>query len=425
MRGRALVVGGSIGGLYAAALLARHGWEVAVRERSAVELAGRGAGINTHPELHAALERCGIATDGLGVTTSTRTGYGPGGEVLRRIAVRQTFTSWDRLHELVRARVPAGSHRLGHRLTRHEERDGTVRATFANGAVAEADLLVGADGIRSAVREGMRPGVRDEYAGYVCWRGVAEEADLPAPLAAELFDTYAFDLPADGSVALGYPIAGAGDALAPGRRRYNWVWYRLADGAALDDLMTDADGHRHARAIPPPRIRPDVIERLRADAADRLCPPTRAVLERVAAPFLTPIEDHVSPCMGRGRVALLGDAASVARPHTGAGVTKALEDACALVDALEGAATVPEALARYDRERVAAARRTFALGRHLGAYLVPSPADGPGPAPRHDLESLMRETGTTRSLADAPDAPPAAPAAPAAFRLPPSGHRPA
>ena len=67
MAGHAIIAGGSIGGLFAAAALLRAGWEVDVYERSPVPLAGRGAGIVTHPELIMALEAVGADTSALGV----------------------------------------------------------------------------------------------------------------------------------------------------------------------------------------------------------------------------------------------------------------------------------------------------------------------------------------------------------------------
>jgi 2-polyprenyl-6-methoxyphenol hydroxylase-like FAD-dependent oxidoreductase len=70
-----------------------------------------------------------------------------------------------------------------------------------------------------------------------------------------------------------------------------------------------------------------------------------------------------------GRVALLGDSAFVARPHVGAGVTKAALDAACLADAIAASGNLASALARYDRERCAFGRALVARARQLGAYL--------------------------------------------------------
>ena len=285
MAKRVTVVGGSIGGLFTAALLHRHGWEVDVYERSDVELAGRGAGIVTHEPLLEALVRCGASLDDLGVAVETRTGYGEEGEVIRQIEMPQIVTSWDRLHHLTRNRVPDERHHLDHTLASYEEHGDRVTATFTNGHSVDSDLLVGADGFRSAVRGQMQPEIRPEYAGYVVWRGVAEEADLSPEIREGVFGTFGFHLPEDGEV-IGYPIAGENNVLEPGQRRYNWVWYRVVEPDTLTDMLTDASGRTHEVSIPPPLVRPDVVQRLRDDAERTLCRPFHALLSEVEGALL-------------------------------------------------------------------------------------------------------------------------------------------
>jgi 2-polyprenyl-6-methoxyphenol hydroxylase-like FAD-dependent oxidoreductase len=152
MQGRAIVIGGSIGGLFAASMLRLKGWDVDVSERTPVELIGRGAGIVTHQTLLNALELCGAGIKDLGIEVQYRTAYDLEGRVIRQIELPQLVTSWDRLLTLTRATIPDDRHHLGHVLDRFEDTGDGVRAHFANGHVAEADLLVGADGFRSAVR---------------------------------------------------------------------------------------------------------------------------------------------------------------------------------------------------------------------------------------------------------------------------------
>lgn len=94
-------------------------------------------------------------------------------------------------------------------------------------------------------------------------------------------------------------------------------------------------------------------------------PPFADVVARAERPMLQPIYDLVSPAMVRGRIALVGDAAFVARPHTGMGVTKAALDALALVAAFAG--DTPD-LARLERARLAANHAVVARGRELGRY---------------------------------------------------------
>ena len=126
-------------------------------------------------------------------------------------------------------------------------------------------------------------------------------------------------------------MPGRDNDTAVGRRAYNIVWYRPTDRATLSDICTDATGRHHAAGIPPPLIRPDVIARVKADARAIIAPQIAAIFAQTT-PFFQPIYDVVSPRMVFGRVALAGDAAFVARPHAGAGTTKAALDAACLAD---------------------------------------------------------------------------------------------
>jgi 2-polyprenyl-6-methoxyphenol hydroxylase-like FAD-dependent oxidoreductase len=84
---------------------------------------------------------------------------------------------------------------------------------------------------------------------------------------------------------------------------------------------------------------------------------------------LQPIYDLETPRMAFGRVAIIGDAAFVARPHVAAGVSKAVDDATALVEALDGEVDVAAALTRFEARRLPIGRRIIERARHLGAYL--------------------------------------------------------
>ncbi len=360
-----------------------------VSERVAVPLSGRGAGIVTHPALRRILESLGLDTaTAFGVPVARRVMLGVDGAVLASRDCPQVMTSWDRLFRLLRGAWPDAQYALGEALTGVTEGPGGVVAQFENGTVREAALLVGADGIRSAVRAACFGAVAPAYAGYVAWRGMVAEGDVPPAL----FGQFGFCLP-PGEQMLGYPVAGADDDLRPGRRRYNFVWYRPADGAALSRLLTDAGGRVHEGAIPPPLIRPDVVAAMRADAERVLAPAFAAVVRATPQPFLQPVYDLASTRMVTGRVALMGDSAFVARPHLGAGVTKAAEDAWALAAALtEGG--LADGLAAYEATRMPAGRDLVARGRALGAYLQQhqGPAERTWAARHRTVDAVLAET---------------------------------
>jgi 2-polyprenyl-6-methoxyphenol hydroxylase-like FAD-dependent oxidoreductase len=276
---------------------------------------------------------------------------------------------------MLREKFPADRYHLGKELRRIEQSAGSVVAHFADGARVEAGLVVGADGFRSTVRAQILPDIKPAYAGYVAWRGLVPEGALSPATHADLFDALVFCLPA-GEQCLSYPVAGPDNDLRPGHRRCNFVWYRpAAEASELGRLLTDAAGHVHALGIPPPLVRAEIIAELRAAARALLPPQLEEVIRLTARPFLQPIYDVETARLAVGRVALVGDAAFLARPHVAAGVTKAAADALALATALQSSGAVDLALAQYEGARMGINRQVMRRGRDLGTYLQPHLAD--------------------------------------------------
>jgi 2-polyprenyl-6-methoxyphenol hydroxylase-like FAD-dependent oxidoreductase len=364
---KALIVGGSMAGLFAALLLRQRGMEAVVFERAATELSGRGAGIATHAQILDVIESLGLDTRDLGVSIELRRVFGPDGRLIAESVRPQLMTSWDRLFTLLRAALPADSYRRGQEFVRAEQNNNAVTVHFADGSRASGDLLIGADGLRSSVRTSRISQQPLLYAGYVAWRALAAERAFAKELYDDLFEALGFSLP-PGEQMLGYPVAGPGNDLRRGRRRYNIVWYRPADERTLARLLTDARGHRHDISIPPPLIPDATIADLRTDGAI-LAPQFRTVLDLCDRPFLQPIYDFEVSRMHAGRVALIGDAAFVVRPHVGAGVAKAAQDAVALAQALATARTIEVGLQAFEATRRPIGQRMVARGRDLGAAM--------------------------------------------------------
>jgi 2-polyprenyl-6-methoxyphenol hydroxylase-like FAD-dependent oxidoreductase len=209
----------------------------------------------------------------------------------------------------------------------------------------------------------------------------------------ELFELMTFCLP-PGEQCLGYPVAGPDNELRPGQRRYNVVWYRPADEATeLPWLLTDESGVTHSISIPPPLIRRDATAAMRAAAERLLAPQFRAIVRLIDEPILQPIYDLESPRLAFGRVAIIGDAAFVARPHVAAGVSKAADDAAALAQALDGD-DVEAGLRRFEAQRLAEGRKIIERARHLGAYLqATQTAEERARSERHGIpEAVLAET---------------------------------
>lgn len=393
---RALVIGGSVGGLFAAHLLRVAGFEVAVCERAADDLGDRGTGIGTRPELFAAMRRAGIAaTASLGIDVLGRTGLRPDGSVVHELAVPAVTSAWSRIWRPLRQALPDALYFGNKALVGIEPHAGGVTGIFADGARLDADLLVAADGLHSTVRAQLFPGLAPRYASTVAWRGVVEPHQLAADLHELMFKRMVFGFP-DGELLLSIPMpVPLGE---PGARCCHFVWFRPADEAALAALCTDAGGRGHGRSIPPPLIRPELIAAIKRDAAALLAPQLAALVNGTAQIILQPIFDLQSPRVAAGRVALIGDAAFVARPHVASGVMKAALDAEALADALAAnPGDVDAALQRYNGQRQPYGAWLVERGRHIGATIADRKAN-----PKQRIETVMREYGAAGVVRDQP-----------------------
>jgi 2-polyprenyl-6-methoxyphenol hydroxylase-like FAD-dependent oxidoreductase len=203
-RRRAIIIGGSMSGLFAAAFLRQKGWHADVYERSTVELVGRGAGITTHPELLDALRTSGAGTRDLGVEVEKRIALDRDGRVIAEKYLPQILTSWDRLQRLLRETIDAARYHLGHTFERVEHDGSGVVVHFAGGRSERADILIGSDGIRSSVRAQVAPAIQPIYSGYYIWRGAPNEADLKPRTRESIFPYFTFFLPQRQQI-IGYP----------------------------------------------------------------------------------------------------------------------------------------------------------------------------------------------------------------------------
>ena len=367
---RVVVVGGSMGGLLAGNMLYRAGCDVTVHERIGTELAERGVGIATHPELHAALESLGLSIDeAYGVRLEERITLGADGSILARYRLPQIQASWGHLFGLLRDNFPDERYISGANFTGFESHGEGVLAHFADGTSIEADLLIGADGVRSTVRPQLWPEAAPQYAGYVAWRGIVDENRLSAEWRDMLMSHFIVYLP-PGEHVVAYPVAGPDGDLSPGKRRFNIVWYTLTPAEKLRRMQTDATGQYHEGGIAPHLILPSFIDEVHRAAAERLPPSLAEPMSLAEGLFFQTIVDLEVPRMVQGRVAMLGDSAFSARPHTGMGVVKATGDANCLTRAIEAhPGDLGSALSTYDEERTRYGRALVRFGRRLGTHI--------------------------------------------------------
>ncbi|MBO9123734.1 MULTISPECIES: FAD binding domain-containing protein [unclassified Rhizobium] len=371
---RALIIGGSLGGLFAGNLLRSIGWNVDIYERSARELDSRGGGIVLQPDVVEVFRRIGIDSGliDLGVRSRKRTVFRPDGSIQSEQIAPQTQTSWSLIYTTLKSAFGDAHYHQAKDLRRIEQdaEKRTVTAYFSDGTSETGDLLVAADGGNSRVRGQYWPQVVPTYAGYLAWRGLVAEDDMPPISRETLHGDFGF-ANNTGSHILGYLVPGEKNDVREGHRLYNWVWYRVADSEQLADIMTDRDGRQRGYSIPEGRLADKWVAHMRSDATTLLPPGFRDVVHATEQPFAQAIRDLASDEMVKGRVILVGDAAAIPRPHTAASTSKAASNALDLADALLAFPDdIDLALARWEPRQIALGKALYRQGANAGDYLL-------------------------------------------------------
>lgn len=364
---RIAIAGGSIGGLTAGCLLRDAGHDVTVFERSTEELQQRGAGIGfLDASSRYLVQRAFVDIDKISITTDLIRYLGRDGRVVHQQAHRYRFSSWTTVYRELLSAFGSERYRLDHEMTDWSPIEGGVRVDFAQGASLEADLLISADGVGSRSRTKLQPGAVAAYAGYVAWRGMIHERDLPVSLAQKLTEAITYHVLANSHILV-YPIPGPDGSVTPGDRLINVVWYRnYSKGPDLDDLLTDKDGVLRQISVPPGKMAAHHVEEVRAFAKAHLPKEIAQVFLSIEAPFVQVIYDITVEQMTFGRVCLLGDAAFVARPHAAAGTAKAAEDGWILAASLDEADTVEQALSIWQSRQLTLGRSVVERTRLIG-----------------------------------------------------------
>jgi salicylate hydroxylase len=336
-----VVVGGGIGGLFAANALIAHGLDVAVYEQ-APALGEVGAGVFLTPNSVRHLNRVGLQApvEKFGARVGTGSHYfRHDGAPIAAVQVTDA-SGWNAtfgmhradLVELLARALPDGVVHTGHRASGFQQTDGKARVLFANGASAEADIVIAADGIHSELRQYVAPPSRPVFHGSVAYRGVLPTSAIP-------------DWPTDRWLMwlgkskhfLTFPVR-SGELI-------NYVGFVPADAEMKESWSAPGE--------------PDV---LRAEF-EGWEPRIGRLLSHVKNTFRWALYDREPlPVWTKGRLTLLGDAAHPMLPHLGQGANQSIEDGMALATILAKAdrSRVSSALHAYERlrrERVAAVQR--------------------------------------------------------------------
>ena len=371
---KAVVIGGSMAGLFAALLLRRAGWQVDVYERIGAELAGRGAGIVTHRELFDVLAKAGIdtAAAALGVSVPGRRVLDRDGRVAGELALPQVLTSWGRLYGMLKDAIPANCYHHGQNLVEVTEHSDRVVARFADGT---RGLGRSADWRRWNLLQRCGRSARPMFAlsmpdtsrgagsstSRTCRRGSAPNYAIGSPSACRPASRCsAIPLPEPTKRWASVSADSISYGTAPPMPIIGWL-ICLRIWTAFDTSCRS----------PRRRIRAEIVAAMRRDAERLLAPQFAEVVRLTSQPFIQAILDLETPRMVLGaRTVILGDAAFVARPHVGMGVTKAAADTMALVDALQTHPTnLQAALAQFESARVPFGAAVVRRARHLGSYM--------------------------------------------------------
>jgi 2-polyprenyl-6-methoxyphenol hydroxylase-like FAD-dependent oxidoreductase len=342
---RALVIGGGLGGLAAAVGLRRAGVDIAVFERAA-ELREIGAGVQLWTNGVRALRHLGIGavdvTPGEPIETfQFRSMRGkvllqvPLGDYGRRYGSPTVLLRRAELQAQLAAALGDDAIQLGAQCVEFAQDATGVTARFADGREERGDVLIGADGIRSAIRAQQFPAIRPKFQGYEYLRAVV-------PFAHPAFPPGMFTMVWGPGARFGLAHIGRGQV----------YWF-----AILNAREGQADGPRGRKA--------ELIARYRgwAEPVEAIIAATpEGAIGRTGIYDLDPLERW-----GAGRMTLLGDAAHAITPNLGRGAGEALEDAVALARCFGEAADPVAALRLYETRRAGATASVAKIARLIGA----------------------------------------------------------
>jgi 2-polyprenyl-6-methoxyphenol hydroxylase-like FAD-dependent oxidoreductase len=356
------IIGGSIAGCAAAALLHRAGHDVTVFERSESGLVSRGAGILIVTTSWQDITARGILD---GTVPACRAGYsrfvtraaGTGRQRwLGDVQMSTMLFNWAHLHQSLRRRVPDGLYRGGAAVERIEATPHGTTLHLAPGGSLDFDLVVCADGYRSLGRGVIDPGAAPAYRGMVLWRGLIPERDIRAGALGGcdlLRPVY------QGGHGVAYYVPGPGQSTEPGERLLMWGYYLQVPESGLASVLVDDQERQQSGSVPFGKVHPEVRAALESRLAGLLPSPLFELVQQSGNSSIQAIYSFVPRSYARNRLCLVGDSGTLVPPFAGSGVLRAVTSAASLADALADAPAVDDALRRWSDAQLQAAAQVI------------------------------------------------------------------
>lgn len=323
---RVVIVGGSIAGCTSAILLRRLGADVTILERSAGRI-GSGSGISLPKSI---VDRCiehdlfdpNIPSLPLNARVFVRKNKQAPSEqeFFWNQALRVIAFNWVDVYQNLRKRIDPQIYHTNTEVRTIESSAHGYRITATTNETYEADLIIAADGVDSTTRSFVLPQASPKYIGYIAWRGLIYQQNL---IEEAIFheQTPYFVFP-NGHLLL-YRIPGL-DYQRNGQIILSWTLYENRQGLPIEDWLIDNQGHSHTRSLPAGSLTPSHIEYLH-NLAERVLPISALkYIVQTPQPFIQAIFDCQTPTYSNDHLIFVGDAALTIRPHSGAGVFKAL-----------------------------------------------------------------------------------------------------
>jgi salicylate hydroxylase len=332
---RIAIVGGGLAGLAAAHALRTFGMKTEVFEAAAA-LGEIGAAVNVSPQAVKSLQAIDLGDKVAAVANSSPGIYTRNmqtGEFLefndRQKTAARYGAPYYTLHradllDALASRLDHSAIHLGHRLTGMEERGDRTILAFANGTQIEAQIVIGADGVRSVVRQALYGDDNPTYTGQMVWRALLNGGDVPEDV---LEPTGHIQWVGPGCHLLSYYIRG--------KKLVNIVTQQDTDKWVEEGWSTRGDPDEMRSSFPNPEPRLEKLLSLVTECSKW-------------GLFTRPL----TPNWGRGRIQLIGDAAHAMLPNAGQGACQAFEDAYILARWLEACRDPVEAFTNFRRVRI-------------------------------------------------------------------------